>query len=64
MRDILSDYGPDSPANQKPRATNGGKQEPRDVHNYSPPCGPSNVTDSKSPGLHGSNHPCGTQGKH
>lgn len=31
---------------------------------YSPPKGPSNIGDPKSPGLHGTNHGvCGTQGK-
>lgn len=63
-RDILSEYGPDSPMNQKPRATNGGQMPVRDVRNYQPPVGPSNINDSKSPGLHGTNlGNCGTQGK-
>jgi hypothetical protein len=48
-RDILRDYGPDSPSNQKPVATNGGQCTPRDVHNYQPPVGPSNINDSKTP---------------
>lgn len=65
MIDILSEYGNDSAAPQAARATNGGKQEPKDVHRYSPPVGPSNINDSKSPGLHGSNHGNnGTQGRH
>jgi hypothetical protein len=55
-RDILRDYGPDSPSNQKSSATNGGQCTPRDVHNYQPPVGPSNINDSKTPGLHGENH--------
>ncbi len=63
-RDILSEYGPDSAHDQKARATNGGRCEPRDVHNYSPPVGPSNINDSKTPGLHGTNHGnTGTQGR-
>lgn len=63
-RDILSEFGRDSGAPQRPGATNGGKQEPRDVHNYQSPKGPSNINDPKTPGLHGTNHGvCGTQGK-
>lgn len=62
-RDILSEYGPDSSSNQQPRASGGGAQEPKPI-NYSPPVGPSNINDSKTPGLHGTNHGvCGTQGK-
>ena len=64
-RDILSEYGPESASNQKPRASSGGCMEPRDVRNYQPPKGPSNIGDPKSPGLHGTNHgSCGTQGKY
>jgi hypothetical protein len=64
-RDILDEYGPDSSNPQRARATSGGRQEPKDVHNYRPPVGPKNVNDPKSPGLHGTNHGCcGTQGKH
>lgn len=64
-RDILSEYGNDSGAGDKPRATNGGQQTPRDVHNYSPPKGPSNINDPKTSGIHGTNHgTCGTQGRH
>jgi hypothetical protein len=63
-KDILSEYGPDSASNQRPRATSGGRQEPKDVHNYKPPVGPTNINDPKSPGLHGTNHgSCGTQSK-
>lgn len=63
-RDILSEFGPDSPSDQRPRATNGGQQTPKDIP-YSPPVGPSNIGDSKSPGLHGTNHGNnGTQGRH
>lgn len=62
-RDILGEYGPDSPTHQVPGATSGGRQEPKPIP-YSPPVGPSNITDSKSPGLHGSNHGCGPQGRH
>lgn len=63
-RDILSEYGSESPSNQKPVATSGGCTEARDVHNYQPPKGPSNIGDPKSPGLHGTNHGnAGTQGR-
>lgn len=63
-RDILSEYGKDSGAGNKPTASSGGVTSTRDVHNYQPPKGPSNINDSKSPGLHGTNHGnCGTQGR-
>lgn len=64
-RDILGEYGPDSPQHQAARATNGGQVPCKDVNNYKPPVGPSNIGDPKGPGLHGSN--CGNsvnQGKH
>lgn len=64
-RDILSEYGNDSGAGDKPRATNGGVVPVGDVRNYSPPVGPSNIGDAKTPGLKGENHgTCGTQGRH
>ena len=64
-RDILSEYGKDSGAGNKPSATNGGVLSPRDVRNYSPPKGPSNIMESQTPGLHGSNHGnTGPQGRH
>lgn len=60
-RDILSEYGSDSAQPQAPRATNGG-QMPVKAIPYSPPKGPTNINDPKSPGLHGANHGnCGTQ---
>lgn len=34
----------------------GGKPKTRDVHNYCPPQGPSNIGDGHSPGLHGDNY--------
>lgn len=34
----------------------GGKPHVRDVMNYQPPQGPSNIGDGHSPGLHGHNH--------
>jgi hypothetical protein len=62
-RGILSEYGNDSHQPQQPRAKGGGEQSPRDVMNYSPPKGPSNINDAQSPGLHGDNYGnCGTQG--
>jgi hypothetical protein len=30
----------------------------RDVNNYQPPRGPTNIMDPKSPGLNGTNHGC------
>ena len=63
-KDILSMYGPDSPDNQKPRATSGGCTESKSL-SYSPPQGPTNQM-HKGPGLaDATNHGCcGTQGKH
>ena len=57
--DILSDYGKDVPHADKPRATSGGVMPVRDVRGYSPPQGPSNINDAKSPGLHGHNYGTG-----
>ena len=63
-RDILSEYGRDAHKPQAARASSGGEKTARDVMNYQPPKGPSNIGDSKSPGLHGSNlGNAGTQGK-
>lgn len=62
-RDILSDYGRDSGAPEKPRATEGGCCHPTPI-DYSPPKGPKGQM-QEGPGLHGTNHgTCGTQGKH
>ena len=62
-RDILGEYGPDSPSHQVARATNGGQLTPKDVHNYKEPVGPKG-RHNEGPGLHDSNHGnCGTQGK-
>lgn len=61
-KDILSDYGRDSGAGQSARATNGGRQSPKDIP-YSPPVGPSGLM-QQGPGLHGDNcGNCGTQQK-
>jgi len=63
-RDILSEYGNDSGAGDAPRATSGGVKSAKSL-SYSSPKGPSNINDSKTPGLHGSNHGCcGSQGKY
>lgn len=60
--DILNDFGRDSGAGEKPRATNGGQQEVKSLP-YSPPTGRAGSTNG--PGLGGTNHGCcGTQGKH
>lgn len=65
MSNDVFDGWPTSGSPQAARATNGGKQEPKDMHNYQPPKGPSNIGDPKSPGLHGTNHGnAGTQGRH
>lgn len=64
-RDILNGFGPNSSQPQAPRATDGGKPMVKDVMNYKPPVGPSNINDAKSPGIHGTNHGnCPGQGRH
>lgn len=59
--DILSDYGRDSGAPQKPRATNGGVQEVKEIP-YSPPVGPKNKTEVGRSGTNYGTSVC--QGKH
>jgi len=62
-RDILSEYGRDSSTPERPRATNGGCCEPKDLP-YSPPVGPKGQMHS-GPGLGGTNHGNSVnQGKH
>lgn len=62
-RDILGEYGPDSPMNQKPRATSGGVTEAKPLP-YDPPKGPMGIMGNERPGLGGTNHGnVGTQGK-
>jgi len=62
-RDILSEFGPDSPSTQRPVATNGGQQTPKELP-YSAPVGPKSINDGNSPGIHGTNHEnCGSQGR-
>lgn len=57
-KDILRGFGPDSSNTQAPSAECGGilPGEEVDVMNYKAPVGPSNINDSKSPGIHGTNH--------
>ena len=63
-RDILSEYGKDVPHPTVAPATSGGCKEAKPIANYKPPVGPKGINDSKTPGLHGTNHGvCGTQGK-
>ena len=63
MGDILDEYGPDSSQPQEPRGTNDMAKEKKELP-YSPPVGPSNINDGRSPGLHGTNHGnAGTQGR-
>ena len=54
-RDILSEYGKDISKPQAPRATSGGVTSAKPL-SYSPPQGPTNINDPKSPGIHGSQH--------
>lgn len=62
MADILNEFGPDSSQPQESRATNGGQQSPKPIP-YSPPKGPSGQM-RQGPGLDGTNHGYGTQGKY
>lgn len=60
-RDILSEYGNDSRQPQVAKARSGGVTSAKPLP-YSPPKGPSNINDPKTPGIHGTNHGnCGTQ---
>jgi hypothetical protein len=68
-RPILSDYGPNSSQPQRASASCGGvcEGDTKDVMNYCPPVGPTNIMDPKSPGLHGVNHglaPADSGGRH
>lgn len=62
--DILSEYGRDSGAGQKPRATSGGVKTAKELP-YSHPQGPTNMH-HQGPGLadHTNHGTSGTQGKH
>lgn len=59
-RDILSEFGPESPQPQAPRAASGGVMVAKPIP-YSPPQGPKSINDPDSPGLHGDVHDCGSQ---
>lgn len=60
-RDILSEFGSNSSQPQKGSASSGGVTSAKELP-YSPPVGPSNINDAKTPGIHGTNHGnCGTQ---
>lgn len=61
-RDILSEYGPDSPDHEQARARCGGITEAKKLP-YSPPVGPMGIMGNNHPGLGGHNYGnCGTQG--
>ena len=60
-RDILGEYGPESPDIQKGRANTGGVKQARDVMGYKMPQGPSSIDNPQSPGLHGNVYPSGSQ---
>lgn len=62
-KDILSQYGSNTSQPQRARASSGGVKEAKELP-YSEPKGPKGINDPKSPGLHGTVHDCGTQGKH
>ena len=64
-RDILSEYGSDSNAPEKPRASHGGQMPVRDVMGYCPPVGPTTFNHS-GPGLAERNNygNAGSQGKY
>lgn len=63
-RDILSEYGNDSGAGNKPAASSGGVTMAKELP-YSPPKGPTTFS-HEGPGLadHMNHGCCGTQGKH
>jgi len=60
-RDILGEYGPESPNPQKARASTGGVKQARDVNAYKMPQGPTSINNPQSPGLHGNVYPSGSQ---
>ena len=63
-RDILREYGHDIPHREVPKATCGGVCEAKEIPNYKEPVGPKTINDPKTPGIHGTVHHCGTQGRH
>lgn len=63
-RDILREFGPDSPSNQQARARSGGVTMAKKLP-YDPPMGPVGIMGNERPGLGGNNYGnCGTQGPH
>lgn len=59
-KDILGQFGPDR--HIASHHGMGGIESSKDVNNYQPPKGPRNITETKSPGLHGNNFDyCGSQ---
>jgi hypothetical protein len=64
-RDILSEFGPESPQPQASRLENGGKPGERDVMDYQPPTGPKYIM-RVGVGLRGGTNfgNAGSQGKH
>lgn len=58
-RPILSEFGPERSMGGS-RMTGLSRPHQRDVMGYMPPKGPTNIGESKSPGLHGDN--CTNQG--
>lgn len=62
--DILNEFGRDSGAAQKPRASSGGVKSAKTLP-YDPPKGPTTFS-HEGPGLadHINHGTCGTQGKH
>lgn len=63
-RDILSEYGADSPQPQADRLRNGGDPDCRDVMDYQPPTGPKYIMNT-GVGLRGGRNfgNAGSQGK-
>lgn len=61
-RDILSEFGPESPRDRDPGFVDGGVKRARDVMGYQPPQGPRNIMESATPGLHGDIYRSGSQG--
>ncbi len=53
-RDILSQFGSDTPHQQAERASSGGVMPGKTIP-YSPPLGPTRIMATNGPGLHGSN---------
>lgn len=60
MRDILSEFGPESSQPQVPRATSGGVKEAKPLP-YDPPKSGQCDQHQIGPGLHGAVYPQGTQ---